>query len=65
MNIPVVHPKNLTDEEILDFVKNNPRATPLEKVLASRFAMALDFIEEAQAVLEANDLIDRTTQWVQ
>jgi hypothetical protein len=52
-----MHPKHLSDEELLNAVLNHPAATEVEKVLAARLSMALDYIEQVEEALEENGLL--------
>jgi hypothetical protein len=54
-----MHPNNMTDKELINNVyMGSP--TNLERALASRLELALEYIERAHDVLRINDLLDES-----
>lgn len=58
-----MHPNNMSDSELINAVyMGSP--TNAERALASRLALALDYIAEVTEVLRDNDLLDVAPNWV-
>lgn len=58
-----MHPNNMSDGELIKSVyMGNP--TNVERALAARLELALEYIERAQDVLRVNNLLDEARSWV-
>lgn len=58
-----MHPNRMSDAELIQSVYMG-QPTEAERALATRLALALDYIQAVTEVLEENDLLDASPEWV-
>lgn len=54
-------PADMSNVELLLAVDNDPNASEVEKELARRLALALTWIDAAETTLQANGLLEEST----